>query len=306
MFEDFIYKLKNDRFITLETTPPHSAKFGSVIEKIKKLDIDKHIDGYVTTDNPLARLKYSSMFAAIKLQNEFKKPVITTISMRDKNKIALQSDLLGANEASIQTVLSLTGDPASASDQPSTKGVFEGKSTLLLDIVKCFNNGMDYAGKPFKDKPETIYPFAASSSYASKPKYLIKKIVSKLDRGVVGIITQPVFDIKNANNIIEIFEKAKQETASANSKNSQLILGFFPITKLRTAQFLSSHVPGINVPKELVDKLSKANKISEEEEAKVGFELSLQIFSNLYKIHPKIHIMTANNFKIAKDILANF
>ena len=166
MIENFIAKLQNDAFLTLETTPMHEPSFEPIIQKVAQFGLDKKVDGFSTTDNPLARLKYNALFGALRLQNAFDKPVISTMSMRDRNKVALQSDLLGANEHDLRTILCLTGDPASASDQPSLKGVFEGNSTLLLDIIKCFNAGIDYSGKPFKTAPKPIYPFAVCNAHA--------------------------------------------------------------------------------------------------------------------------------------------
>lgn len=108
MFEKLMESLQNGKYITLETTPAHSPVFQPIIDKIKDLGLDKLVDGFSTTDNPLAKLKYSAILAAIKLKNEFGKPVIATMSMRDKNRIALQSDLLGGNEFDIRTILALT------------------------------------------------------------------------------------------------------------------------------------------------------------------------------------------------------
>jgi len=175
LFDKLIDKLKNDTYITLETTPAHSPLFAPIVEKIAELGLDKLVDGFTTTDNPLAKLKYNSLFAAKMLQDRFQKPVIATMSMRDRNKIALQSDLLGANEVDVRAILALTGDPATISDQPHTKGVFESDSSLLLDIISCFNSGINYAGKPFAHKPREIYPFAVINSYAKNPKTLAKK-----------------------------------------------------------------------------------------------------------------------------------
>ena len=79
------------------------------------------------------------------------------MAMRDRNKIALQSDLLGANEIDIRTILALTGDPATISDQPHTKGVFESDSSMMLDIISCFNSGISYAGNLFFFKQKTAY-----------------------------------------------------------------------------------------------------------------------------------------------------
>lgn len=101
--------------------------------------------------------------------------------------------------------------------------------------------------------------------------------------------------------LLELLQNAKAGLQSA--PNTQLILGFFPIVRLRTAQFLAAHVPGIHVPSEWMEKLTKAKKISEEEERKVGFELSIRTFRELQAVHPKIHLMSANNFELISDIL---
>ncbi|NPA82829.1 MAG: methylenetetrahydrofolate reductase [Epsilonproteobacteria bacterium] len=302
MFEKFIKKLREDKFLTLETTPAHSPTFDPIIDKIESLGLYEKVDGFSATDNPLAKLKYSSIIASFKLQQRFKKPVLATMSMRDRNKLALQSDLLGANDIDVRAILALTGDPASASDQPKTKGVFEGNSNLLLDIIKCFNAGIDYAGKPFFEKPKKIYPFAVSNAYSKNSKNILKKLIQKIEHGAFGIVTQPVYDLDNAKLLIDLFEQAKKE-ATVKNNDPVLILGFFPVTKLRTAQFLTSHVPGVYVPKMWVDKLYKAKKISEEEQEKVGFDLSLETFLKLYEFYPKMHLMTANNFSLAKRLL---
>ncbi|MBL4730483.1 MAG: methylenetetrahydrofolate reductase [Sulfurimonas sp.] len=302
MFDTLIDKLRNNTFITLETTPGHSPQFTPIVDKIDSLGLQNLVDGFSTTDNPLAKLKYNALFAAKILQERFNKPVIATMSMRDRNKIALQSDLLGANEVNIRAILALTGDPASISDQPHTKGVFESDSSLLLDIISAFNSGMNYAGKPFTHKPQNIFPFAVVNSYAKNPKTLQKKMQKKIRHGALGIMTQPVYDIENAKNLIDLNEAANA-ACSPEYKRAELILGVFPITKLRTAQFLSAHVPGIHVPESWIDKLRVANTHSPEEEYKVGFELSKNLFDTLKEEHPKIHLMTANQFQLAHDIL---
>ena len=302
MFEELVNKLENKRYITLETTPSHSPVFQPIVDKIKALELDKLVDGFSTTDNPLAKLKYNAILAAVKLQQTFNKPVLATMSMRDRNRIALQSDLLGGNEFDIRAVLALTGDSAAMSDQPNTKGVFDGNSTLLLDIISCLNSGIDYAGKPLAEKPRQIYPFAVTNSFSNNPKNLQKKIKKKIEHGALGLITQPVYDLDNAKLLLELLENAKSDCCESAQK-AQMILGIFPITKLRTAQFLASHVPGIHVPKNWIESLRKANAISAEEEYKVGFELSKNLFDEIMQVHPKVHLMTANQFQVAKDIL---
>ena len=302
MFDTLINKLQNGTYITLETTPGHSPQFTPTVDKIEALGLQNLVDGFSTTDNPLAKLKYNALFAAKILQERFDKPVIATMSMRDRNKIALQSDLLAANEVDIRAILALTGDPATISDQPKTKGVFEGDSSLLLQIIAAFNSGMNYAGKPFKEKPQDIYPFAVVNSFAKNPKTLQKKMQKKIHNGALGIITQPVYGLENAKQLLELKEQANKECCSEH-RSAELILGLFPITKLRTAQFLSAHVPGIHVPPSWIEALRVANEKGSEEEYKVGFELSKNLFDELKEIHPKLHLMTANQFQLAHDIL---
>jgi len=302
MFEILIAKLQNDKYLTLETTPTHEPIFDNILTQITKYNLDKKVDGFSTTDNPLAKLKYNAMFASIKLQQKFNKPVITTMSMRDRNKIALQSDLLGGNDFDIRAILALTGDPAHMSDQPHTKGVFESNSNMLLEMINSFNNGMDYSGKPFKHQPKTIYPFSVTNSYAKNMKSLEKKMTKKILNGTKGIITQPVYDLENAKQLLSLFNNAKSSFSDYRT-TSQLIFGIFPITQLRTAQFLSSHVPGIYVPQLWIDKLTVASKIGKEEERKVGLNLSSNLFAEIQRFHPKVHLMTANKFDIANELL---
>jgi len=293
-------KLK-DKIITLETTPPKLPTLNPMLEKIEKSGALDYIDGFSTTDCPLSKLKYNSIIAAFRLQEKFKKPVIATLSMRDRNKIALQSDLLGANDLGVTNILALTGDPAKMSDQPNTKGVVEGSSILLLEIIRAFNNGMDYSGKEFKIKPKPITPFVVSNSYAKNFSTIEKRMYKKIKNYAKAVITQPVYDLEIVNKMLEIRDRIRNEFSDERSE-FEIIFGFFPITRLKTAQFLHSHVPGIYVPDNWIEKLIKAHKISEKEEYKVGLQLSRNLFQKLLKIHPKIHIMTANKFEIVKEL----
>jgi len=300
VFETLINKLHYGNYLTLETTPGHEPTMNTLMEKIETLGLHTKVDGFSTTDNPLAKLKYNALFAAMQLQNRFGLPVLATMSMRDRNKLALQSDLLGANDVDVRAILALTGDSAKISNQPNTKGVFEADSTLLLEIIRCFNTGIDYAGKPLASAPKPIYPFSVVNSFAKNEKLLLKKMVKKISHGAIGIITQPIFDIENAKNMLSLHAQASMDA----SQKSTLILGLFPITKLRTAQFLSAHVPGIHVPAIWIEKLTTASKISAQEEYKVGFEMSQKLLHDVIKLHPKVHLMTANQFGLAADLLA--
>lgn len=294
--------LASGKWQTLEISPAKTASLTPTIEKIKELDIAPLVDGFVVTDNPLAKLKYGSLFASIRLQEAFKKPVLATLSMRDRNIIGLQSDLLGCNDANIRAFLAVTGDPATLSDQPHAKGVFEANSIELLKIMHYFNHGIDYAGKQISPAPQPILPFAVTNSYAKNAQTLKRKLIQKLENGAVGIISQPVFALEDAKNLLKIFDEAKSQFDD-DRKNAKLIIGVFPLTRLKTAQFISSHVPGIKVPDRWISALFDANEISQEEEERIGFEMSCDLYKSLRSKNLPVHIMSANRFDVAKRLL---
>ncbi len=304
MFDKFCQKLCSDEpFITVEINPPHGASLDAVISKIKESGLNEKVSGYSVTDNPLAKLKMSGVLSAIRVQQTFGKAVIATMSMRDKNKLSLQSTLLGANDFDLRCILALTGDPAKFSDQPEVKGVLERDSTLLLSIIYHLNNGVDYSNKALTPAPKPIYPFAVTNAYAKDMRRLQKRIVKKLNYGARAIITQPVYDLENAKELIELFEEAKTLSIRDTAKEARLILGQFPIVRAKTANFIDDKVPGISVPKEIIDEMNLAAMDGEEQEQKIGFDLSKQLFDKIMVMHGKVHLMTHNRFDLCSDLI---
>ncbi len=304
IFDSFCASLcSNQKFITVEITPPHGGSIDGIISEIKALGLDKKVTGFTTTDNPLAKLKMDSLFAAIKVQQIFNKPVVATMSMRDKNKLSLQSSLLGANDFDIRCILALTGDPAKYSDQPEVKGVLERDSTLLLSIIYKLNNGLDYSNKKLSPATKPIYPFAVSDAHAKEPKYLLKRMIKKLDYGARAIMTQPVFGIENAKVLLNIFQEAKAASVRDSAKSAELILGQFPLVAAKTANFINEKVPGIDVPKEIIDAMNLASIDGATKEHDVGFALSKRIYDEIMAFHPKVHLMTHNRFELCLELI---
>jgi 5,10-methylenetetrahydrofolate reductase len=307
MFKEFCEKLhSNELFVTVEITPPHGASMNGILEKIEQSAIASKIDGFSVTDNPLAKLKMSAILSAIKVQERFNKPVIATISMRDRNKLSLQSDLLGANDFNIRLILALTGDPAKLSDQPEVKGVLERDSTLLLSIIYRLNNGVDYSNKELKPKPKPIYPFAVSNSYAKDFTTLKKRMLKKLNYGARAIITQPVYDKENAKRLLEIFEEAKALSIRETAKEAELIFGQFPAIRAKTVNFIADKVPGIKVPKSIIDEMNLAAMDGKEKEEEIGIKISQEIFNTIASLHPKVHLMTHNRFDLCSNLIDGF
>ena len=299
MLEQFITKLKsNEPFLSVEVSPSLSSTIGrGVIDELESLKI---ADCFICTDSPLARLKPSSILSSIKLQNALKKPMICTLSMRDRNSIALCGDILGANEFGLRAFLSLSGDGVKNGDCAGAKGVFEESSLKLGRIIDGLNQGIAANGKTLKDSVETIYNFSVINSYANNTESLKKKMLKKLSNSAVqGLFTQPVFSLEAARFLLESMESINKDLG----QNCVMILGFFPVLSYKVALFLRDKLPGVYIPDEWVQKLEKASMKGKEVERKVGLELSRELFADLQTLHNKFHFMSANKPSLLREFV---
>jgi len=129
--------------------------------------------------------------------------------------------------------------------------------------------------------------------------------LKKLNYGARGIITQPVYDVENAKELIELFEEAKHESVRDTAKEAELILGQFPVVRARTANFISDKVPGITVPKHIIEEMDLAAMDGVEKEQEIGFHISKEIFDSILKVHPKMHLMTHNRFDLCSKLIGD-
>lgn len=296
------------RFISFELTPSVGAQIADQ-EKLAVIRDSNLFDGFVCTDSPLARFKPSSILSSIIFQNILLKPLICTLSMRDRNSIALCGEVLGANAFGLRAFLSLTGDPIKLGDSRESKGVFESNSTKLNGIITRLNSGLDLNAKPLKTIPKHIYNFNAINSYALNPQTLQNKIIKKIqsslldsqDSELSGLFTQPVYSIESAYDLLENLALTNRTLGT----NTAMILGFFPVVSYKTAIFLRDKLPGVYIPQEWIARLEKAHnsKNPKIEEHKVGIDLSKTLFDQLTKAHNKFHVMANGNFALAREIL---
>lgn len=299
MLEQLITKLKsNEPFLSVEVSPSLSSTIGqSVIDELESLKV---ADCFVCTDSPLARLKPSSILSSIKLQNALKKPVICTLSMRDRNSIALCGDILGANEFGLRAFLSLSGDGVKNGDCAGAKGVFEESSLKLGRIIDDLNQDIAANGKALKEGVKQIYNFSVINSYANNTESLKKKMLKKLSNSAVqGLFTQPVFSLEAARFLLESMESINKELG----QNCVMILGFFPVLSYKVALFLRDKLPGVYIPNEWVQKLEKASIKGKEVERKIGLELSRELFKDLQALHNKFHFMSANKPSLLREFV---
>ena len=301
--EQFISTLENkDEYtFTLEISPQAKYDLGYIEEKINASNISDYINAFVVTDSPFANLKISSILAALQLQQRLNnnKPFIATQTMRDKNSIALQNDLIGANYFDIRMVLAVTGDAITNGNQKQAKAVFEGNSELLISIIKDLNRGKSLGEFIFKEPLKPIYPFCVINSYAKNNDTLKVRLAKKANSGVKAIFTQPIYEAER----LELLLKWIDDLPLKNKP--MLVPGFFPILTYKTAYFIYYKLPGAYIPETWLNKLKEASDKSPEEEKKVAVELSTNLFNDMIKIHKKMHIMSMNNYDFVVNLLKN-
>ena len=301
--EQFISTLENkDEYtFTLEISPQAKYDLGYIEEKINASNISDYINAFVVTDSPFANLKISSILAALQLQQRLNnnKPFIATQTMRDKNSIALQNDLIGANYFDIRMVLAVTGDAITNGNQKQAKAVFEGNSELLISIIKDLNRGKSLGEFIFKEPLKPIYPFCVINSYAKNNDTLKVRLAKKANSGVKAIFTQPIYEAERLELLLKWIDELPLK------EKPILVPGFFPILTYKTAYFIYYKLPGAYIPETWLNKLKEASDKSPEEEKKVAVELSTNLFNDMIKIHKKMHIMSMNNYDFVVNLLKN-
>ena len=301
--ENFIKKLENnDEYsFTLEISPQAKYDLSYIEEKINNSNIQNYVDAFVVTDSPFANIKISPILAAIQLQQKLNnnKPFIATQTMRDKNSIALQNDLIGANYFDIRMILAVTGDAVANGNQKQAKGVFEGNSNLLIDIIKNLNKSKSLGEFTFKEPLKPIYPFCVINSYAKNDDSLKVRLAKKANSGVKAIFTQPIYEVERLEFLLNCIDELPLK------EKPILVPGFFPVLTYKTAYFIYYKLSGSYIPEKWLSKLKKASDKSEEEERKTAIELSSKLFEDMLKIHKKMHIMSLNNYEFVVDLLKN-
>lgn len=300
LVEDFIRVLKSPKkCITYELSPKKNTSISAILDNVVKHRLDSLVNGYICTDSPLAKMRHSSILACIKFQKLLKKPLICTISLRDKNSLALSSEIIGLNEFDIRMFLALSGDPLKLGDQHSAKGVFEGDSNKIIEIIKKINAGVDFSNNKIHGEIKPVYPFSVINAYCKNPQILRKKLEKKIISGAEAIFTQPLFDIQSS----QMLQQWVLEINYKYAKECVLVQGFFPVLRFKSAQFLRDKLPGVFIPNKWLQRLEEASKKGLEFEKEVGMELSLGLYKELIDFNPKIHFMNNNDAQNALEFL---
>jgi methylenetetrahydrofolate reductase (NADPH) len=224
------------------------------------------------TDNQRALVKLGPVAGSAILLQEGIEP-ICQIACRDRNRIALQSDLLGAWAFGIENVLELTGDPVKAGDHPDAKPVFDMESSQLLRTMFQLNKGADLAGKPLHGGTG-FFPGAVINPNVANIDAEMKRLERKIAAGAKFIQTQAVFDA-------EVFAKF---AAVANSFGVPIMAGILYLRSAKSAHFINRAIPGIRIPDSTIARLEAAAD-QEAEGVRLGLELIEGLRPNCRGIH---------------------
>jgi len=278
-------QLADGRFVvTAEIAPPKGTNLGQAFAEARKL---VGVTAVNITDNQGANMRLSSLALAARLQQSGVETILQ-LTCRDRNRMALQSDLLGAASFGIENLLLLSGDHSKFGDQPDARPVFDLDSVQLLDMTAGLMAGVDMVGKPLDGAPQ-FFPGAAANPAAEPFELMFRKVAKKVDSGARFFQTQAVFE----RRVLERFSAAMQPLAVP------VIAGVLLVRSGKMARFLNDNIPGVQVPGNLVERLDRASDPMAE-----GVAIARETVSWARELCQGVHLMTLGHEDRIPAILA--
>ena len=249
--QTILRKVKQEPTILVELDPPKTLGVEEFMKGSKYLH-EMGADAITLADNSLASPRISNVAIASMLKAEHKKNPLVHLTCRDHNLIGLQSHLMGMHTLGLNEVLVVTGDPSKIGDFPGATSVYDLSSIDLISLIKQFNAGTSYSGKPLGGQTN----FEVAAAFNPNVKYIDKAVVrmeKKIGAGADYFLTQPVFSVEK---IREVYEATKHIQAP-------IFIGIMPLTSYRNASFLHNEVPGITLPEEVLRAMESAGTNAE-------------------------------------------
>ncbi|MBQ9366146.1 MAG: bifunctional homocysteine S-methyltransferase/methylenetetrahydrofolate reductase [Victivallales bacterium] len=254
------YKLANHQWITtVELTPPNSWQTDKVIEKAI-LCREHDIDTLNIPDGPRASPRLSALVTGMLVQQQAGIEAVVHICGRDRNMIALQSDMLGAAACGLRNFLLITGDPPKLGNYSFASGVFDTDSIGLVRLQKHLNGGIDLGGQPVKPATEAVVGVGADPNALDFDRE-VSRTREKVAAGADYITTQPVFDPQALFRFMD----------AISDLNIPVLAGIWPLVSYRNAEFMRNEVPGVVVPDAIMKRMAEA---SNDEQLATGVKIA--------------------------------
>lgn len=280
----FKNKLENKKFVVaVELTAPIDT---NVTKLINSAEICKNnsIDLVTVPDSPMSRVRADSILIASKIKREIGIEAMPHICCRDKNTNAIRSSLIGAHIENIRNVLAITGDPISDASKVETKSVFNLNSFRLIELIKNMNSEV------FEN--DGVLIGGALNPNVRNKQVEYGRMKKKIEQGASFFLTQPVYD----EDAVEFLKKLKEET------DAKILGGILPIVSYRNAVFLNNELPGVTIPKDILDMFKE--DMSREESQKIGMNIAIEMGRKLKDICDGLYfIVPFNRVEMIMDIV---
>ncbi len=260
--------------VTAEAGPPKGAS-AAVIQK-KAEQLRNYCDAINITDNQTAIVRMSSLAGCILLKQQSVDPVMQMV-VRDRNRLAIQSDVLGAVAFGIGNILCLSGDHQKFGNHPQAKGVFDIDSIQLIQTLKKMRDEKKFVSGDDISGEVPLFIGAAANPFADPFEFRVVRLAKKVRAGADFIQTQAIYDVPKFAKWMEMV------CARGLDKQVHILAGVIPIRSAGMARYMRSSVPGVNVPEEIVTRMEKAKSAKEE-----GVNIILEIVEQLKPI-PGVH-----------------
>ena len=257
--------------VTAEIGPPKGADPNKIRDKAET--VTGCADAFNVTDNQTAVVRLSSMSGCFIISEMGLEPIMQ-ITCRDKNRIALQSDVLGAASVGIRNILFITGDHQSFGNHPGAKGVYDLDSIQLIKIVHDMRDkGIFQSGDKILAGNPDVFIGAAANPFADPYEFRVDRLEKKIEAGADFIQTQSVFNLGK-------FKTWMDEVRSRGlDKKIHILAGITPLKSLKMTERMKFHVPGVDIPNDIYDRMKNA-----EDPKKVGHEIALGLINEIKKI----------------------
>jgi len=275
-------KLGGGRFVvSVEIDPPRSIRIDRALEAARLLR-DAGVDLVNISDSAMARVRMGAMAVAFGIQHDLDLECLVHFTTRDRNLMAIESELLGAHALGVRNILALTGDPPRIGDYPSGTGVWDVDSIGLVEILARLNRGEDQAGSPIGQRAGFTIACALDPTAADQ-RTEWDRLERKLAGGAHLVMTQPLYSI---GQVEAMLEEARRRFGPAGFP-VPLLLGVLPLQSTRHAEFLHNEVPGITIP----DEARAALRTAGDRGAEVGLEMSLALLETVQREVAGTYIM---------------
>lgn len=276
--------------VIVELDPPVHLNIGTIIEGAKALK-ECGASAISLAEHPLAILRADNLSLAHIIKEEVGIETILHLTCRDRNVLGLQAQIMAAHFLGINAILAITGDPASASDQPGVTGVFDLDSIGLVRTISRFNAGFNLAGRSMQGR--THISIGVAFSYRpSNPTMQLRKLEKKAAAGAHFVMTQPMFDPDHIEKTMELTQKL----------GLMIFPGIFPLISARNAEFLHNEVPGISVPAHIRKRLWEFDKAADQRKA--AMEITQKLISEIKEfVHGMYVISPLNKWEVAKALV---